>query len=54
MDYDYICDGCKQRIAGTPTQYEVYGIIWELCNACAGPKFALPTESAVGEVYRED
>lgn len=66
MNYDYICDGCGQRIAGLPTQHEEHGIIWDLCNGCisgciselhndcSGPKFALPTESAVGEVYRED
>lgn len=23
------------------------------CNLCAFPRFELPTESAVGEVYRE-
>lgn len=53
-NYSFVCDSCGQRIGGIPNQYELHGIIWELCNACTGPKMALPTESAVGEVYREE
>jgi len=50
IDYSFVCDGCKCRIGGMGFHKD--GEVF--CNACAWPRMELPTESAVGEVYRED